>query len=158
MSPSSSCLSGAAWGPRPSPHLSPARMMRTLGQGGDFEYLLPLQEAKNKKHVLKIMNDQGKYAKPQRSPWILRINFNFPLIWIEIATSVLEGLAQPWGRSCAPLQHPETPAPNFGCIPEPCKPGATGLKLLLKGMRLNPCVPVCRPGFLKIRFSSTLCF
>lgn len=53
---------------------------------------------KNQKtHLLKIMNDQGKNAKPQRSPWTLRINFNFPLIRTKIAPLLLEGSAQPRG-------------------------------------------------------------
>lgn len=67
------------------------------GRGRDFECLLPVRGAKNKKHLLKIMNHQGKNAKPQPSPWALGINFNFPLIQTKPVTSALEGPTGPQG-------------------------------------------------------------
>lgn len=76
---------------------------------------------------------EKKNAKPQRYPWSLRINFDFPLIRTKIAPSLLEGTAQPRGPTqelCLPAhptpQRPKTPlAPStaepqhrsFGCIP-----------------------------------------
>lgn len=104
------------------------------------------------------MNDQGKNAKPQRSPWTPRINFNFPLIWTKIVTSLLEGTAQPQGprqELCFPAhpawQHPETPlAPStaepqrraFGCIPEKNGHAASrrpqGFSCSRKGRGLTP--------------------
>lgn len=98
------------------------RLLR--GRGRDFGYLLPLRGAKNKKHLLKVMNDQGKNAKPQRPPWGLRINFHFPLIRTKPGTSALEGPAGPQGATREPscLAAPRAPAgsrhPAAGCDPE----------------------------------------
>lgn len=42
---------------------------------------------------------RAKNAKSQRSPWTVRINFNFPLIWRQIVTSPVAGTAQLHGQT-----------------------------------------------------------
>lgn len=53
-----------------------------------------------------MIKKKKKNAKPQRSPWTVRINFHFPLIRTQMVMSLLSSMD--WSSA----------SPAFGCIPK----------------------------------------